>query len=101
MNGRKAKELRQRWEQQRAKYRRVLDANPLPAEEKARMQQTAEYMIARAIFDEPARPPDWWTPEQIAAFAAVLASDEARSALLNDAIRGWQLLNAEANALPD
>ncbi len=79
-------------------YRRVLDASPLPLKEKRRLMLSAQYMVAR-LKGEPARPPDHWPPEQIAAWAAIMADPHARSAALNWAIEGWRQLNAAADAL--
>lgn len=82
------------------RYRRVFDANPLPADEKARLREDAAYMMAR-LRGEAAHPPKHWGAEQVAAFAAILADPAARAALLNEALRGLQRLNAKADALPD
>lgn len=82
------------------RYQRVFDASPLPAEEQARLREDAAYMLAR-LRGEVARPPAHWPPEQVAAFAALLADPKARSALLNELLRGFQRLNARADTLPD
>jgi hypothetical protein len=96
MNGRKARALREA--DRELRYLRVLAASPLPIDEKVRLWESAEYMAAR-LRGEPARPPDHWTPEQIAAWAAVLADPVACSAALNWALEGWQKLSAKADAL--
>ncbi len=96
MNGRRARALREG--NRELRYLRVLAASPLPLDEKVRLMESAEYMVA-PLRDEPARPPPHWPPEQIAAWAAVLADPGARSAALNWALEGWRRLNAEADAL--
>src|SRR5260221_13725762 len=99
MNGRKARALRAEGDRE-VRYLRVLAASPLPIDEKVRLWESAQYMAAR-LRGEPARPPDHWTPEQIAAWAAVLADPVACSAALNWALEGWWKLNADADALED
>lgn len=96
MNGRKARAAREAARELR--YLRVLAASPLPHDEKVRLWESAQYMAAR-LRSEPARPPDHWPPDQISAWAAVLADPVARSAALNWALEGWRRLNAEADAL--
>jgi hypothetical protein len=96
MNGRRARALREA--DRELRYLRVLAASPLPIDEKVRLWESAQYMAAR-LRGEPARPPPYWPPEQIAAWAAVLADRDARSAALNWALEGWQKLNAKADAL--
>src|SRR5260221_745037 len=98
MNGRKARALREA--DRELRYLRVLAASPLPIDEKVRLWESAQYMAAR-LRGEPARPPPHWPPEQIAAWAAVLADPHARSAALNWALQGWRKLNAHADALGD
>ncbi len=78
MNSRKARALRAEADRE-VRYLRVLAASPLPIDEKVRLMESAQYMAAR-LRGEPARPPDHWTPEQIAAWAAVLADPVACSA---------------------
>jgi len=96
MNGKKARALREA--DRELRYLRVLAASPLPIDEKVRLMESAQYMVAR-LRDEPARPPPHWPPEQIAAWAAIMADPHARSAVLNWAVEGWRRLNAEADKL--
>ena len=92
MNGRRARAARAERDaaERELRYLRVLAASPLPLDEKVRLWESAEYMAAR-LRGEPARPPDHWSPEQIAEWAAVL----------NWAVEGWWKLNADADALED
>jgi hypothetical protein len=98
MNGRKARAAREAARELR--YLRVLAASPLPLDEKVRLWESAEYMAAR-LRGDPTRPPAHWPPEQIAAWAAVLADPVACSAALNWALEGWWKLNTDADALED
>lgn len=87
-------------ERRMQQMRRALDASPLPAEEQARLREDAAYLLAR-LRGEAARPPAHWPAEQVAAFAALLADPNARSALLNELLAGFQRLHARVDTLPD
>ncbi|HEX8731561.1 MAG TPA: hypothetical protein VF725_05815 [Ktedonobacterales bacterium] len=58
----------------------------------------ARYMAA-CLAGEPAEPPNHWTAEQRAAWAAVLADDGARAAALAWAMVGWVKLERETAVL--
>lgn len=81
------------YEARRAKYRRILDASPLPEQDKARLMQTAQY-IADRLRNILARPPEHWTAEQMAAFATMLADPEARAEAIAWAHEGLRILDA-------
>jgi hypothetical protein len=51
------------------------------AEQLVQLQETAEYLIARAVWGESVAPPAFWTAEQVAAFEAVLAGPLERAKL--------------------
>jgi hypothetical protein len=84
----------------RKRYLDALASSPLPEGMKAHGMLDAEYMVAR-MSGEDAIPPLHWSPDRVAGFERVIASEDGRNAILAMALRGWERLHAKANALPD
>jgi len=72
----------------------------LSEDERRNLEESALYIRDRGLLGMDVPAPKSWTPEQVAAFEHVIASQSGRDALLACAIRGWQrnVLAAHASA---